>query len=83
MKPSERTLRRGCARLLYALAHRIAPAPPEPDPEPPVPAARQLQNPWAAFRLHHSDIDWRAHPGRRPWPGAAREHLLVSCREAA
>jgi len=78
MKPSERILRQHCARLLHALAHRIAP--PEPAPEPPTPVPRRRQNPWAEFRLHHSEIDW----GRHPRAGAmTREPALVPWREAA
>lgn len=86
MNALERRLRQHCVRLLHALARRLAA--PEPDPEPPTPAVRRPQeNPWAVFRVHHSEINWGADPphatGRRPAKAAMARPVHTEHREAA
>lgn len=81
------TLRHRTAHFLRTLARRLAV--PEPDPEPPPPSARRCpqENPWAVFRVHHSEINWGADPphpaGRRPAEAAMARPVHTDHREAA
>ena len=87
MNALERRLRQRCVRLLHALARRLAV--PEPDPEPPLPSALRCpqHNPWAVFRVHHSEINWGADPphpaGRCPAEAATVRPVHTDHREAA